>query len=54
MLYTNDTVEWEMNKSTLEKISEKAVKAHKDFGLEVNLDKCVVMKMCQKTVGMKI
>jgi hypothetical protein len=47
------TVIREMNKSTLKKKFEKAVTVCKDSGLKANLDKCVVMKICQKKVGME-
>jgi DUF1009 family protein len=40
---------WEPNESTLEKKLQRVVTVCKDFGLNVSLDKCVVMKISQNT-----
>jgi hypothetical protein len=49
IVYEDATVIWEPNERTLEKKFQRAVTVSKDFGLNVNLDSCVVMKISQKT-----
>jgi hypothetical protein len=43
----------ELTESTLRKKYQRDVSVCKDFGLNVNLDKCMVMKMSQKTGDME-
>jgi hypothetical protein len=52
-LYANDIFIWEPNKCTTEKKFQRVVRVCKDFGLNVNLDRCVVMKISGKTRGME-
>jgi hypothetical protein len=47
------TIIWELNESPLQKKFQRAVMACTDFGLNVNLNKCVDMKISQKTGGME-
>jgi hypothetical protein len=48
---TDDIAILELNESTLEKKFQRVVTASKDFGLNVTLDKWVVMKISRKTGG---
>jgi hypothetical protein len=53
MVYTGDIAVWEPNESNSEKKFQKAVTVCKDFSLNVNLHKCVVMNVSQKIGGME-
>jgi hypothetical protein len=52
-VYADDTVIWEQNESTLEKKFQKVITVCKDFGIKVNLDKCVAMKISRKKGGLE-
>jgi hypothetical protein len=54
MVCTDNVVIWELNESILEKTFQRVVSVCKDFGLNVNSDKCVVMKISQKARGMEL
>jgi hypothetical protein len=49
MVYAVDIVIWEPNESISEKKFERIIIVCTNFGLSVNLDKYVVMKIIQKT-----
>jgi hypothetical protein len=49
MIYTYDTVIWGLNVSTLENKLQRVVTVCNDFGLNVNLDTCIVIKESQQT-----
>jgi hypothetical protein len=53
MVHTDDIVIWDLNESNLEKKFQKVVTLCRDFGSNVNLHKCVVMKIICKTGGME-
>jgi hypothetical protein len=53
MTYADNIVKWEPNKSSLEKNIQRVVAVCEEFGLSVNLDKCVVMKISWKTGSME-
>jgi hypothetical protein len=53
LIYADVTVKQELNKSTLQKEFHRTVAVCKDFGLSVNLDKYVIMKISWKILDME-